>query len=417
VRAVRDEDEGRLPGFPEAAPADPAPAGAADQVSLVAPVEESVEESVEERLSRLSARVGAAGGADLLDAIEDALVRIERERAAVPGAPPAAAAAPSAPGAPTLPTRAQPPTTPISPAAAPTPTPAATGAKAPARASSVRARRLQLTGRVLTGIGVFVLTLVVFELWLTGLVQARSQRLALGEFRGAMTSGLAYLQAGGPPEGAPVATLQIPAVQQEDVVVEGTTPELLKGGPGHLRDTPLPGFAGNAVLIGRRTTYGGPFRNIGALQPGDEIDVSTGLGAFRYLVERVKVDRSGAGDLLTTDPGNFLTLVTDSPKYGASARLAVVARLQGPPAATPPPPKGARPARSVDDDELGLTGDSGGLGPLLLWGELLVAAAWLSWRLRRRWNRRAAYLLSLPVLITLTFLVFENLDRLLPGAL
>src|SRR5262249_55436232 len=148
---------------------------------------------------------------------------------------------------------------------------------------------LLLAGKIMTAFGLFVLTFAVFEFWATGLVEARAQRILLAQFRGSMASGLAYAQASAPPVGAPVAYLQIPTIQAADVVIEGTAPDLLKAGPGHVRNTPLPGFAGNAVIIGRRTTYGGPFRNLDNLQPGDEIDVSMGLGGFRYFVERVKV--------------------------------------------------------------------------------------------------------------------------------
>jgi len=48
-----------------------------------------------------------------------------------------------------------------------------------------------------------------------------------------------------------VALLSIPAIGiSAMVVVEGTTPENLTLGPGHLRDTPLPGQAGISVIFG-----------------------------------------------------------------------------------------------------------------------------------------------------------------------
>ena len=53
--------------------------------------------------------------------------------------------------------------------------------------------------------------------------------------------------------------LDIPAIGIANmVVVEGTSPENLTLGPGHLRDTPLPGQAGISVVFGRRATFGAP---------------------------------------------------------------------------------------------------------------------------------------------------------------
>ena len=46
------------------------------------------------------------------------------------------------------------------------------------------------------------------------------------------------------------------------VVVEGTTPGEPDAGPGHLRDTPLPGQAGVSVVFGRRATFGAPFASL-----------------------------------------------------------------------------------------------------------------------------------------------------------
>jgi sortase A len=379
---------------------------------------ETAAPTLEERLRRLTERA-AAGGDDpvegLVEALEEAVDRMERARSAPLSGVPAQGASAVAVD---LPVRSPTPER-TRPAGAPTrpPVPAGTTAATAREAPSSRARRLKLGGVTLTVMGVVLALFAVFEFWGTGVVEARSQRILLAEYRGEVASGTAFAEAGGPPAGTPVALLEIPALQLEDVVVEGTTAVALKGGPGHLGDTPLPGLAGNSVILGRRTTYGGPFRNLSLLQRGDPITVSIGLGSFTYLVESSKVVPGDSSEVLTTQPGNFLTLVTSSPAYGATGRLVVVARLLGAPAGTPTPPAGTRRPLSVSDRELGLAADSGALGPVLLWGELLLAAGWVAWRLRRRWYRRAAYLLTLPVLVTLAVLFFENVDRLLPGTL
>jgi len=388
------------------------------------------EGSLEERLRQLSIRASATAGGDpvagLLRALEEALTRIEREGPS--GTDPATIRGSTAPAPiesgpttldPPAPRTLPPITAPRRPAGAPTPTPAPPGSRAErARApSSARARRLALIGTIATVFGVLVLLLLANEFWLTGLVQARDQNLLLTQFQGAITSGLAYAQVAAPPPGAPVALLDIPVLQEQQVVVEGSTQVLLKSGPGHERNTPLPGLAGNSVVLGHRTTYGGPFRHLDELQPGDRIVVTMGLGQFTYVVQRSLTLAPGSMVVYsTTHPGNYLTLVTSTPAYRASGRLVVVASLVGPPAGTPPPPPGTSRVLSVDPRELGLAGDGGGFGPMLLWGELLLAASFVAWRLwRAGWHRRATYLLTVPVILALLVLFFESFDRLLPG--
>ncbi len=109
---------------------------------------------------------------------------------------------------------------------------------------------------------------------------------------------------------------------------------------------------------------------------------------------------------------NTLTLVTTSnPPFASSDRYVVEAQLVGTAVDWTPVPYRARP------DELGLAGDPGGWLPLVGVLELLlvvsVGAAWLF----RRWNRACAWIVTVPVLVTVTWLVFEQLARVLPSAL
>ena len=57
--------------------------------------------------------------------------------------------------------------------------------------------------------------------------------------------------------GSPVAIVQIPALHIQDVVLKGTTGAVLEGGPGHQRDTPMPGQVGISVILGRRPPTAG----------------------------------------------------------------------------------------------------------------------------------------------------------------
>lgn len=98
--------------------------------------------------------------------------------------------------------------------------------------------------------------------------------------------------------GAPVAILDIPSIGVHEVVVEGTSGGDLKNGPGHRRDTVLPGQSGISVIMGRAAAYGGPFNRIQELAPGDKFTVFTGQGKQTFSVIGVRY----AGDLAPPSP-------------------------------------------------------------------------------------------------------------------
>ena len=100
------------------------------------------------------------------------------------------------------------------------------------------------------------------------------------------------------PLGAPVAVLSIPAIGLRTVILQGTTSSVLEDGPGHLRDTVMPGQAGVSVILGRQTAYGGPFGGLASLVPGDSIKVVTGQTVASYTV----IDLRRAGDPLPPAP-------------------------------------------------------------------------------------------------------------------
>ena len=85
-------------------------------------------------------------------------------------------------------------------------------------------------------------------------------------------------------DGDPVAFLEIPEIGVSEVVVEGTDSTALRSGPGHRRDTVLPGQAGTSVIMGRASAFGGPFGSIHILKPGTLFSVVTGQGQHTYKV-------------------------------------------------------------------------------------------------------------------------------------
>ena len=278
---------------------------------------------------------------------------------------------------------------------------------------SARGRKERIAGWILVGIGAFIVLFALYEFFLSGLYHSRVQRERLRDFQDVVTSGVGTLPSWSPPLGSSMATLQIPAIGLEEVVVQGTTPDELKGGPGHLRTSALPGHVGNSVIDGRRTTYGGPFGSIGELVQGNTIRVVTPQGPFTYIVVGKRVILPGQTDVIGASTDTRLTLVTSSPAIVARGRLVVIAKLQ-----SAPLPALERPIPPLNADESGLSGDLGAFGPIVVWFEFLALALVLGiviWR--RHLNRRVAYLLGMPIVLALLLLVFENLDRLLPATL
>jgi len=106
-------------------------------------------------------------------------------------------------------------------------------------------------------------------------------------------------------------------------VVEGTSEAAMQAGAGHLPGSPLPGQAGNVVVIGHVRFFGRPFQRLGDAKPGEVMTVRLLHGSsFRY---RVVPGFQGHGNPWTETTlapavvgqsgslahGRWLTLVTD----------------------------------------------------------------------------------------------------------
>jgi sortase A len=267
-----------------------------------------------------------------------------------------------------------------------------------------------ILSRGLTTFSLLVAAMIAFLFVFSGLAEARAQ---VG-LRRRFALDIANLRApigGAIANGTPIAELEIPAIGVRQIVVQGTTSGVLRAGPGHLRQTPLPGQEGNAVIFGRRAAYGGPFRHLSSLSRGERVSVWTGEGHRTYIVDTVRSAAANDGAELVSSGSDQLTLVSSDPAFLASRRLVVTAHLQGAPFAPSADPT------PVTRAELGLAGESDGLLSLVLWLEvLLIAAVGATW-LWRRWTRWSAYVVCVPVVLAVTWIVFENLTRLLPATL
>ncbi|MGB8861893.1 MAG: sortase [Ilumatobacteraceae bacterium] len=267
-------------------------------------------------------------------------------------------------------------------------------------------------GKTLITLGLLMFAFVGYQLWGTGIQTARAQDSLENEFQRkleatttlapttlppttvppttiapngsqpppdttvAPTTTVTVPIAPPPPSkgGEPIAHLEIPSIGLEWFVVQGVTKNDLKNGPGHFRETPMPGELGNAAIAGHRTTYGAPFEDLDLVAIGDPITVQTLTGTFVYSVtDSFVVEADEYGEVASTDDPTVatLTLVTCTPKYTSRQRLAVRAvlsevqegQVMAPPPVTLPPDTENLPDELAETTTIAATSTDGTINP------------------------------------------------------
>jgi LPXTG-site transpeptidase (sortase) family protein len=129
-----------------------------------------------------------------------------------------------------------------------------------------------------------------------------------------------------PHDGDPVGILKIPRLHLDIVVVQGTSIEDLKLGPGHYPGTAFPWEdRGRVAIAGHRTTYLRPFWSLDSMRQGDRIQIRTEYGVFNYRVTGLRVVRPDALWVANQTRAPTLVLTTCNPRFSASQRLALFA--------------------------------------------------------------------------------------------
>ncbi|MFM8310916.1 MAG: sortase [Ilumatobacteraceae bacterium] len=354
------------------------------------------------------------------------------------------------------------------------------------------------TGRTLITLGLLLFGFVGYQLWGTGIATARAQADLERELEIALdqitvppapstsapdttvaTSAPPTTDAATPSpddqfddlpqaplaplvkSGTPLGKIVIPSIDVDWVFVQGVKYNDLKLGPGHFRETPMPGQLGNAAIAGHRTTYGQPFFDLDKLVEGDAIITETSLGRHVWQVtSSFVVSPSDYESVVPTTDWTkaTLTLVTCTPAYTARQRLIVKAeilqdesdRIYAAPDELPPaevfqrdgeitedplgvddpadgtpttdpstglPQPSGQAARS-DAFSAGWFDDRAAIPHVGAWGTLTAALGLAAWmfgrRVRRLWVVGASG--AVPVLLGLYFF-YENLNRLLPPGL
>jgi sortase A len=307
---------------------------------------------------------------------------------------------------------------------------------------------LGATGRVLVTVGILLLLFTAYQLWGTGIYEARAQGQLEDQFHelkrrhagararttatttttpSASTSSVPPTTTAAPvplPEsGDAVAHISVPKIGLDAYVVEGVDVADLRKGPGHYPGTPLPGQEGNAAIAGHRTTYGAPFSDLDQLAAGDQMELETLQGAFRYRVDRAPfvVDPDDREVLQSRpDPARqgrdraTLTLTTCNPKYSAAERLVVTATLIVPGGAAPlPATVGTTPKRVAAVS--GLSGEDSSNTPALVSGVIAAVVGALWWLVFHRHPSWATWIVgAIPFLVVL-FVFYTYLERALPA--
>ena len=312
---------------------------------------------------------------------------------------------------------------------------------------------LGATGRVLVTTGILLLLFVAYQLWGTGIYEARAQSRLRSQFETQLQ------EAGQTPLGASVTTTTVPddptvsttppttapppvftpengdamgfiridkiglGTGDPAAVIEGVDVDDLRQGTGHYPTTPLPGQEGNSAIAGHRTTYGHPFGDLDQLAKGDTIVVQTVQGTFTYIVDQdpFAVDPD-SGEVLLPEPDAArpgrsratLTLTTCDPPYSAAQRLIIKASLQLPQGEAPLPPSPGTTGTAVREIS-GLSGDRSSRTPTVLWGLIVAIVGLLWWWLFHRYPRWTTWLVGVIPFLVALFVFYTYLERMLPS--
>jgi sortase A len=266
-------------------------------------------------------------------------------------------------------------------------------------------------------------------------------------------------------DGDAVAIIEIPRLDLKKIVVSGVTIDDLRKGPGHYRNTALPGQKGNAAIAAHRTAYGSPFKEVDKMQPGDEIFITNALNErFTYRVRRIKIVEPTDFSVLEPSDEALLTLTSCTPLYTAKQRIVITSVLDE--AATTAPIRAATPltdkvealplnevdpavtsvpsvdktitdqteyptsttapkaspksSKNVSRDAFskGWFSDKGAPPQVALWGVGLSLVGLISWQLSKRTKRNLIGfgVGVVPFLLALYFF-YENVNRLLPPSI
>jgi sortase A len=129
----------------------------------------------------------------------------------------------------------------------------------------------------------------------------------------------------------PAASVDAPIAEVGVTVVNGVPScETAWKAAGHHLDSALPGQPGNMVITGHVSVADrsnlAAFKQLDRVAIGDTVEVYSGDQVFRYAVSKVVVVPPSAVNLLRSQPGSTVTLITCT--HDLKNRLVVIGTLQ-----------------------------------------------------------------------------------------
>ncbi len=214
-------------------------------------------------------------------------------------------------------------------------------------------------------------------------------------------------------DGAPVGILSIPQLGIDEVIAEGTSSGVLKLGPGHRRDTVLPGQAGVSVIMGRAAAFGGPFARLQTLQPGDRFEVRTGQGLSEFEVMGLRYAGDATTALARGESRLILTTARGAP-FVPTGVAYLDARLIGEAQGA-----GARQTTPVTlpPRDKALATDTSTVWALVFALQFLLAAELGAVWSFRRVGAQKTWIVFAPVLLLASLIAADQVTRLLPNLL
>ena len=126
--------------------------------------------------------------------------------------------------------------------------------------------------------------------------------------------------------GDAIARLRIPAIDVQEIVVNGTDSDTLKRGPGRYLGSAMPGEGELVYLAGHRTTYGAPFSRIDRLRKGDRVFLETPYATFEYVVTGHRIVPATRTSVLRSKGFEQLALQACHPRFFATQRWITYAK-------------------------------------------------------------------------------------------
>lgn len=278
----------------------------------------------------------------------------------------------------------------------------------------------RLYGRMMVILAVVVAALFVSLLGLSQVQNIRNQQVAFEDFRYDLANGTAPVYAADLNNkllntGTPVALLKIPRIGVSAVVVEGTTSDVTMLGPGHRRDTVLPGQEGVSVIYGRQFTYGAVFSQLSDLKAGDKITVTTGQGESQFKVDGVRFDDEPLPDAPTVGEGRLvLVSASGSVPLVPTGIVRVDATMVGDAYLAP---LSDFTYAALGGEEEAMRGEGRAWPYLALSLVALVALVVVFTLLRRFWGRWQTWIVAVPVFVATGTFAATQIAILFPNVI